>query len=115
MKEQTEAKIQQMCFVWYHNTYCLEHHSPSHCLFSVPNDSSSKEETMRKLATGMIAGVSDMVMIEPNRVVFIEVKTPIGKQSDNQIKFQKKVEALGFEYWLIRSLEEFKEKLLCSN
>jgi hypothetical protein len=60
----------------------------------------------------MIAGVSDLIMIEPSRVIFIEVKTPIGKQSENQIKFQKKVELLGFEYWLVRSLDEFKEKLI---
>jgi hypothetical protein len=44
----------------------------------------------------------------PSRVVFVECKDDKGKQSENQIQFEKDVKALGFEYWLVRSLEEFK-------
>jgi hypothetical protein len=108
MKDKTEAKIQQEIFMFAVNNYCLKHHSPRCVFFSVPNDSNSKEETMRKLATGMKPGASDFIFIMPSRCLFFEVKIKTGKQSDNQIEFEQQVKALGFEYYLVRSLEEFK-------
>ena len=115
MKDKTEAKIQQEIFMWFNNEYCLKFHNPRCCIFSVPNDSSSKEETMRKKATGLLSGVSDLIVLFPNLAVFCEVKTPKGVQSDNQIEFQNHVESLGFEYILVRSLDEFKTKLSTHN
>ncbi len=109
MKDKTEAKIQQECFVFYKNTYCLNHHNPKHIIFAVPNDSSSKEETMRKLATGMLGGVSDLIIIKPNKVIFVEIKTQTGTQQPNQKQFEADVKLLGFEYHLVRSFEQFKQ------
>lgn len=111
MKEKTEAKIQQEIFMYIVNNYCLEHHNPRYVFYSVPNDSSSKEETMRKLATGIKAGAADCVLLMPSRCIFIEVKTETGVQSDNQKQFEKQVKALGFEYYLIRSLDQLKSQL----
>lgn len=107
----TEAKIQQEIFMYLVNNYCLEHHKPRCVFYSIPNDSSSKEETMRKLATGMKAGAADCVFLMPNRCIFIEVKTDTGVQSDSQKEFEKQVKELGFEYYLIRSLEQIKKLL----
>lgn len=45
------------------------------------------------------------------RVIFIEVKSPTGRQSKDQIIFQGLVEAQGAEYHLIRSVEELQKKL----
>ena len=111
MRDKTEARIQQEIFIWVKNNFCLKHHSPKWIIFSIPNDSSSKEETMRKLATGMLPGASDLILIRPNKITFIEIKTDKGSQQPNQIQFQKSVEILGFEYWIIRSLEEIKNRL----
>jgi hypothetical protein len=66
---------------------------------------------MKMKATGLVAGVSDLIIVQPNRVIFLELKDTNGRQSNEQKSFQEKVTALGFEYWLIRSLEEFKAKL----
>jgi hypothetical protein len=66
---------------------------------------------MKMKATGLVAGVSDLIIVQPNRVIFLELKDTNGRQSNEQKLFQEKVTALGFEYWLIRSLEEFKAKL----
>ncbi len=112
MKDKTEARIQQEMFIWYKNTYCLNHHNPKHIIFAVPNDSSSKEETMRKLATGMLAGASDLVVVQPNRVIFVEVKTDKGTQQENQKQFEADVKRLGFEYHVVRNLDQFKKVVL---
>jgi hypothetical protein len=112
MKDKTEAKIQQEIFMYLKNNFCLNHHNPKCIVYSIPNDSSSKEETMRKLATGMLPGASDLVFVSPNRVLFLEVKTPTGTQQDNQKQFQKDIENLGFEYHLIKSVADLT-KIIC--
>jgi hypothetical protein len=78
----------------------------------VPNGGyRTKSEAMKMKATGLVAGVSDLIIVQPNRVIFLELKDTNGRQSNEQKSFQEKITALGFEYWLIRSLEEFKAKL----
>lgn len=66
---------------------------------------------MKFISTGLMGGVSDLIVLFPNKCIFVECKTKIGKQSDKQKDFQQIVEALGFEYWLVRSLEDFKTKI----
>jgi hypothetical protein len=108
----SEAKIQQEIVIWYKNSFCLNHHSPQHAIFSVPNESKSKRETLQKKAIGMMSGVSDLIIIQPRRVIFVEVKTTTGIQSASQKRFEKIVTKLGFEYYLVRSLEDFKNKII---
>jgi hypothetical protein len=107
----SEDKIQQEIVMWYRNTYCLIHHNPRNIIFSVPNDSKDAKEQMRKKATGLFPGVSDLIMIHFGNMYFIEVKTDVGRQSDKQKEFQTIVENQGFKYYLIKSLEKFKEIL----
>lgn len=107
----TESKIQQEIVLYYRNNYCLMHHEPQHIIFSVPNESKSKNETLNKMAIGMLSGVSDLIIMRPKETIFVEVKTEIGQQSDKQKRFQLIVENLGFRYLLVRSLEQFKSIL----
>jgi len=106
--KKTESKIQQECLMHFRNTYCLKHHNPQYLMFSVPNEGKNAIEQMRKIQIGLMSGVSDTIIVMPNRVIFCEFKDDKGKQSPQQIDFQTKVENLGFEYWLVRSLDEFK-------
>jgi hypothetical protein len=109
----TEAKIQQEIVMYFKNEFCRVGCKPRCIIFSVPNESNSKRETMQKMAIGMMPGVSDLILVLPGRVLFVEIKTPEGRQSPTQKDFQSTVSDLQFEYLLIRSLEEFKEKLKC--
>lgn len=108
-----EDQYQSEIIRWYNNNFCLKHHTPRGIIFSVPNGGSrNKVEAMTLKATGLLAGVSDTILILPNgRLLFCEVKTETGSQSHEQIEFQKRVEALGFEYWLVRGLEDFQKKV----
>ncbi len=113
MRNKTEAQSQAEIVEWFNNNYCLKHHNPRGIIFSVPNGGSrNKVEAMTLKATGLLAGVSDTILILPTgKLVFCEVKTETGSQSPEQIDFQKRVEALGFEYWLVRGLEDFQKKV----
>lgn len=107
----TEARIQQEIVLWFRNNYCLKHHKPRNIIFSVPNESQNVQEAGYKKAIGLMKGVSDLIMVLSGEVIFIEVKTEKGRQSKEQIEFQECIEALGFRYMVVRSLEDFKEKI----
>jgi hypothetical protein len=113
MRNKNENQEQAEIIRWYNNTFCLKHHTPRGIIFSVPNGGSrNKVEAMTLKATGLLAGASDTILILPTgKLVFCEVKTETGSQSPEQIEFQKRVEALGFEYWLVRGLEDFQKKV----
>lgn len=108
-----EDILQAEIYKWYHNNFCTKATEPKHIIFSVPNGAFiSKQQAMKLKATGLVAGVSDLIIIRPGEVIFCEVKTDIGKQSDVQKIFEQNVIKLGFRYILVRSLEEFKKIIL---
>lgn len=111
-KKKNEARIQQEIVMYFRNNYCLKHSNPRCAIFSVPNERKDKVELMRMKATGLMSGVSDLIVVMPNKVMFIEVKDDVGRQSDKQKEFEQIVRGLGFEYHLVRSLDEFKNILL---
>lgn len=104
----SEDKIQQQIFTWFNNHYCLEHHKPRFTIFSVPNGGTRNiKEAMKLKATGLKAGVSDLIVVM-DKVVFVEVKTENGTQSQKQKDFEKIVTDLGYKYWIVKSLKEFQ-------
>ena len=108
---QKEAKIQQEIYQWFNNNYCLSNHNPRCYIFSVPNESANIKEAMYKKSIGLRKGVSDLIILLPSKTIFVEVKTDIGRQSEEQKNFEKIVNDLGFDYILVRSLEEFIQKI----
>lgn len=79
-------------------------------VFSVPNGQRlNLRRAMLAKAEGLLAGVSDLVVVLPQgRVVFVEIKSPDGKgrQSPAQKDFQAKVELLGHNYQVWQSWED---------
>ena len=110
MENKTEDQIQAEIYKWFHNKYCTKLNNPRYCIFAVPNGGlRTKHEAMKLKATGTLSGVSDLIVIKPNKAIFVEVKTDIGRQSEDQKKFEEIVKNLGFEYHLVRSLQDFKK------
>lgn len=109
-KLKSEDKIQQECVMWFRNTYGLNHHNPKLLMFSVPNSGQNAKEQLKKKAVGLLPGVADTIIVLPNKTIYCEFKDEKGIQSPAQIKFEQDIIALGHEYWVIRSLEEFKQK-----
>ena len=97
-----ESQIQRQMVSWFRLQY------PRYIIAAIPNGGqrSSLEAKIMK-GEGVLAGFSDLIIIAQGNVLFIEVKTKDGKQSDLQIKFQSDVERLGFQYSICRSLEDF--------
>lgn len=54
-----------------------------------------------------VPGESDLtVFCKGGRTVFLEVKTPTGRQSKAQKHFEKHIKSLGYEYYVVRSVED---------
>ena len=62
-------------------------------------------------AMGLRAGASDLVLVLREKVVFMEVKTEKGRQSESQKRFQVVVERLGHVYKIVRSVRDVEEVL----
>lgn len=124
MRTQTEEKLQQDCLCFFTNTYGLKHHNPRLLFYSVANEIAGSTGVNRTTLariyakfklTGFKKGVADVHLCFPNgKLVYIEFKTATGTQRPEQKEFQYQVEALGFKYYIVRSLEEFKE-IVCSH
>lgn len=129
--QKTEAKIQQEAIIWFNNSYCLKHHNPRLIMFSVPNElggevggllkrlgCSSKiinevvAYIIKKMTLiGLLKGVSDTIVVLPNKTLYIEFKTETGAQSEAQKDFQSRIQSIGHSYYLCRSLEQFQSAI----
>jgi hypothetical protein len=107
-----EGRIQSNCVAWFWNAY------PQYreLYFCVPNenareDSNASTGAIRR-SMGVVKGVSDTILFLARgkyHALCVEFKTEIGRQSDAQRLWQSKVEAQGYRYEVVRSLEEFKK------
>ena len=106
----TEAQIQAEIVRWFHNNYCLRHNNPRCAIFSVPNElaATNKIATIQAKVTGLMAGVSDLIVVMPDEVIFCEVKNEKGRQSERQKEFESIVTDMGYRYILVRSLDDFR-------
>ena len=102
MKQGAEYSLQQACVKWFRLQY------PNYLCFSCPNEACYKNTTYFT-NIGLLRGVADLICVLPNKVLFIELKSKTGRQSIEQKQFMEKVEGLGFEYHLIRNIEDFIE------
>ena len=59
----------------------------------------------RRIVCG-VRGLSDLLFIGENKVAFIEVKTPKGKPTPEQLNFIKKMQDLGHRAGIARSVKE---------
>jgi hypothetical protein len=76
---------------------------------SVPNNAAGGNAVRQsqEITIGLFPGVADLVVWLPGgRVMYLEIKTPTGKQSPAQVKFQARCEAAGIPYAVARSVED---------
>ena len=107
---QEEHRIQCAIFKWFFYAY------PQYrggLFFAIPNGGHRNIQTAARLkAEGVTAGVSDLMLLIARHgyhALCVEVKTLVGRQSENQKLWQQRVEAQGFKYAVVRSLDDFAE------
>lgn len=102
-----EHRLQCACVRWFRLAYPQHHHN----LFAVPNGGYRTPATAAKIkAEGALPGVSDLILLIARggyHGLLIELKTDKGRQSEAQREWQRLIEADGYKYVVVRSMEEF--------
>jgi len=104
-----ESILQQTCVKWF------RYHYPQHQRFlvGIPNEGQrTPKNGARMKAQGMIAGISDLILFDPESVqmpIFLECKTQKGRQSQSQKEFEAEYTEAGYKYYIFRSFDEFRE------
>ena len=101
---QSEGRIHQECYVWFHNTF------PEYRGLLCYNFGNSKNRIDGALnrSKGLQAGRADFTLYwSADCTVFIEMKDDHGRQSTAQMAWQRLVEARGFRYLVCRSIDDF--------
>ena len=105
----TEARIQQDCFTWFHNTY------PEYrgLYFEIHNNAFSARSGMKHKAIGRQPGVADNCLLLPggDGPVFFEFKTPTGRQSEVQMIWAELIREHKYNYFIVTSLRDFQSIL----
>lgn len=106
----SEAALQQRIFMHHWNTYKEERGR----LYHNNNNSHSRKKGAILKGQGVVAGVADLTYLYcPDDMLigfaaYLEVKLPNGRQSKAQKEWQEKIEGLGLEYYIIRSIADFE-------
>jgi len=66
----------------------------------------NKEGKFRAMPKYSKNGIPDIIVVKQGQFIGIEVKKPKGKQSENQIKFQKELELAGGTYYIATSIDD---------
>lgn len=59
-----------------------------------------------------VNGAADLVLLKDGKGILAEAKFGTGKQSDDQIREQKKCDSLGVPYYVFYDLDTFRQILL---
>jgi len=108
-----EDKLQFECVKWFRYQYP----ELKKLLFAVPNGGSRNQMEAHKLKmTGVVAGVSDLILLVQKYncgigAVCIEMKACKGKQTELQHEWELSAISHGNKYVICRSFDEFKAEI----
>lgn len=112
-RKNIESQIQSGCVRWFR----IQYPKFQMLLFAIPNGAVLKGDKKRRgmqmnrlKAEGLVPGSADLFLSIPSgdlSGLYIEMKTPKGRQSENQKRFEEAVLGAGYGYALPRSLDEF--------
>ena len=109
-----EDNLQTACVEWFR--YAHRHIAP--LLFHPNNEAytggsgrNQRRGGARLKAMGVVAGVADLILLHPGaegqHALAVEMKSAQGRQSPAQREWQRAAEAVGVEYRVVRTLEDF--------
>lgn len=101
----SEIQLQSACFQWAWNNYPRTRM----CLFHVPNGSRrSKIEAMQLKASGVVAGVHDLLFYHKRQLYCFEMKVGSNRQTPEQIAFGAAMMAQGAILYEVRDVQTFQ-------
>lgn len=104
-KPRSEIQIQAEAYQWLHNT----HPETRGLCFHVPNGGSRNAiEGMQLKASGVVAGIPDIIFLWEGKAYGFEFKTASGHVSPIQDKIHKVWQSNGVPVYVVRCVDEFQ-------
>ena len=79
---------------------------------SIPNEAAGRDAQIRmsKLKSmGLRSGAPDLILfLNDGLLISLEVKAETGKQSKSQVLFEEKIKILGFNYFIVKSVDDVR-------
>lgn len=107
-----ESRLQQSCVTWFRYQY-------PHLAFLLwhPKNEGNGDQVAgaRAKAEGVVPGVPDLILAIPSVyhcMLCLEMKTPRGRQSDSQRRYQAYAETATAEYHVIRDINTFQDVVM---
>ena len=79
---------------------------------SIPNEAAGRDAKIRmsKLKSmGLRSGAPDLILfLNDGLLISLEVKVETGKQSKPQVLFEEKIKILGFNYFIVKSVDDVR-------
>lgn len=96
----SEAKLQSEIWKWINNNFIIH----DKCVaYHIPNGGARNEREGANLkAQGVVPGVADLHILCNGKSLYIELKTAIGTQSNEQKEFERMVNNHGAQYHVVR-------------
>ncbi len=98
--EEENLQIRCIKYLTYRYSHLLWHHSPNEAKRTIAQAAFEKQ-------CGMRPGWPDLEILDRDKVIFVEFKTPKGRQSPEQKKVQELLQKLGYFYTIVRTYEDF--------
>ena len=105
-----ESELQIQCVRWF----AYEYPHLRMLLYHPKNEGTANGRVRGAIAKaeGVVAGVADLILQAPSTDGFsclaIEMKTPAGRQSQEQKLFERYITAANGKYVIVRSFDDFK-------
>jgi len=107
-----ESRLQQACVTWFRYQY-------PHMAFLLwhPKNEGNGDQVAgaRAKAEGVVPGVPDLILAIPSVchcMLCVEMKTPKGRQSESQRKYQAYAETATAEYHVVRDINTFQDVVM---
>ena len=87
---------------------------PQHgVVMSIPNEGKRDPRTgARMKRQGLFTGAADLMILVDGKAMFLEVKTPTGRQTVHQERFERTVNHAGCPYAVVRSVGDVEATLI---
>ena len=76
------------------------------CVYIKNNTGAHKPAHGAFIRLGKVGSSDFLLFLQDGKTVYLDVKTPKGRQNDNQKDFPRRVERLGHSYFVVRSARE---------
>jgi VRR-NUC domain len=109
-KPMREHELQKLVVTWVRTV------APDVVIFAVPNSARRTPSGFASNAVpGLMKGVSDLVVVLPREVLFVELKTPRGRLRPEQREFGMRLNALGHRWAVWRDLQDARNTFKALN